>query len=56
MTEAFRAMSELVRKSMGLPDLRVVVIPHPLFDKTEPELRAIAAAVADDVVAALVEP
>lgn len=41
--------------ALGMPDLRLAVIPHPLADRTPAQLEEVVDAVLDDVVAALTE-
>jgi Skp family chaperone for outer membrane proteins len=38
---------------LGAPDVRRVFVAHPVQDRTDDEMRAMAAAVADDLLAAL---
>jgi hypothetical protein len=38
---------------LGAPAARRVFVPHPVQDRTDEEMRAMAAAVADELVAAL---
>ena len=38
---------------LGAPGVRRVFVPHPIQDRTDEEMRAMAAAVADELVAAL---
>ena len=38
---------------LGAPAARRVFVPHPVQDRTDDEMRAMAAAVADELVAAL---
>ncbi len=38
---------------LGAPGARRVFVPHPVQDRTDDEMRAMAAAVADDLIAAL---
>ncbi len=38
---------------LGAPGVRRVFVPHPVQDRTDDEMRAMAAAVIDDLVAAL---
>ncbi|MBI2865439.1 MAG: hypothetical protein HYX94_12870 [Chloroflexi bacterium] len=53
MTEWFLSLAEATRKAKGLPDLPLVVVPHP-FD-TIPEAAVLAAAdrLFNEVVSAL---
>ena len=38
---------------LGAPGVRRVFVPHPVQDRTDDEMRAMAAAVADELIAAL---
>ncbi len=38
---------------LGAPGIRRVFVAHPVQDRTDDEMRAMAAAVADDLIAAL---
>ncbi len=40
-------------KLLGAPDLRRVLVAHPIQDRTDQELRAMAAAAIDELLAAL---
>jgi len=51
-TEFVDAAAAQVR-SIGL-DVRRVFVPHPIQDRTDDELRALAEAAVDEIVAALV--
>jgi hypothetical protein len=51
-TEFVEAASAQVR-SIGL-DVRRVFVPHPIQDRTDDELRALADAAVDDILATLV--
>ena len=39
--------------ALGAPDVRRVLVPHPVQDRTDEELRAMARAVVQDVLAAI---
>jgi len=39
--------------ALGAPDARRVLVPHPVQDRTDEELRAMARAVVQDVLAAI---
>ena len=39
--------------ALGAPDARRVLVPHPVQDRTDDELRAMARAVVEDVLAAV---
>ena len=38
---------------LGAPEARRVFVPHPVQDRTDDEMRAMAAAVVDELIAAL---
>jgi len=40
-------------EALGAPDARRVLVPHPIQDRTDDELRAMARDVVDDLLAAL---
>lgn len=42
-------------EALGLPEVRHIIVPHPIQDATDDEMRAKADAIVDAVVAALVE-
>lgn len=46
-TDAFEAMADLEKSALGVPDLGVAIIEHPLVYRTPEEIEAIA----DDLVA-----
>jgi hypothetical protein len=39
--------------ALGAPDARRVLVPHPIQDRTDDELRAMARAAVDDLVGAI---
>ena len=39
--------------ALGVPEARRVLVPHPVQDRTDEELRAMARAVVQDVLAAI---
>ena len=39
--------------ALGAPDARRVLVPHPVQDRTDDELRALARGAVDDLVAAI---
>jgi hypothetical protein len=55
VTEPFAAMAEIETRGMNMPDLPVLVIPHPLVTRRHEELSAVADAFVDRVVDALLE-
>jgi hypothetical protein len=40
-------------EALGAPDVRRVLVPHPIQDRTDDELRAMARAVVDEALEAL---
>jgi len=53
-TQAFEGLSVAVAKGQQAADLRRVVLPHPLNDRPEPEIRAELARRLPQIVAGLV--
>ncbi len=51
-TTAFREAADAQSRSLGF-EPAVVYVPHPIQDRTDEELRAIADAALDDVLVAL---
>ncbi len=51
-TEPFATMAKLEAMGMGLPELPIVVTPHPLMTRTQAELRGMAEALLPRVVEA----
>jgi hypothetical protein len=49
----FAEAAEAQRKMLGMDGARYVLVDHPIQDATDDEMRAKAAAVIEDVVAAL---
>jgi hypothetical protein len=45
--------AESQARSLGVPELARVFVPHPIQDRTDDEMRALADAVIDEVVAAI---
>jgi hypothetical protein len=52
-SSVFRDVAAAEARNLGQPAARRVFVPHPVQDRTDEEMRAMAAATADDVVAAL---
>ena len=55
-SDTFADGAERQAALLGQPDLRRAFVAHPVQDRTDDELRAMARAVADEVVAALSRP
>lgn len=49
----FAEAAEVQRKALGMEDGRYVLVPHPIQDATDEEMRGKARAVLDGVVRAL---
>ena len=54
-TEAFRSLALLQAKAMGVPDLAIALVDHPLGGIPEEEAIAKAGAIAEDVAARVQE-
>ncbi len=52
----FVQAAEVQSKALGFSAVARVFTPHPIQDRTDDEMRALADAAVDDVVAALVDP
>lgn len=52
-SSVFRDVAAAEAQNLGQPALRRVFVPHPVQDRTDDEMRAMAVATADEVVAAL---
>lgn len=50
VTKAFEGLARAAAKGQGMPDLRLVVLPHPLDPLPEPEIRQIARRHADMII------
>ena len=55
VTEVFENLARTAARAQGYPDLRLLVLPHPMESRPEPEVRAIARARFRDLVGLLVE-
>jgi hypothetical protein len=51
----FVGAAEAQSKSLGMPDVNRVFVPHPIQDATDDEMRERADEVVDQVIAALVD-
>jgi len=45
--------ADVQAKALGLPDVRRIIVPHPIQDATDDEMRGKADAIVEEVVAAL---
>jgi hypothetical protein len=52
-SSVFRDVAAAEAQNLGQPAIRRVFVPHPIQDRTDDEMRAIAVATADEVLAAL---
>jgi hypothetical protein len=52
-SSVFAQAAEVQAQALGQPDARRVLVPHPIQDRTDDELRAMARSVVDEVLAAL---
>jgi hypothetical protein len=51
----FMSAAEAQSRSLGLPQVKRVFVPHPIQDRTDAEMRERAEAVAADLIEALVD-
>ena len=49
----FADAAEVQARALGLPEVRRVLVPHPIQDATDDEMRAKADAIVDAIVTAL---
>lgn len=52
-SSVFREVADAEARNLGQPAIRRVFVPHPIQDRTDDEMRELAVAVADEVLAAL---
>jgi hypothetical protein len=52
-SSVFRDVAAAEARNLGQPAIRRVFVPHPVQDRTDDEMREMAAAVAGEVLAAL---
>lgn len=52
-TLPFRTLAQVRRESLGLPDLPVLFLPHPMMTKTTAEIEQLADQVVEEVVQSL---
>ena len=55
VTAVFENLARTAARAQGYPDLRLLVLPHPMESRPEAEVRALARARFHDVVALLAE-
>jgi hypothetical protein len=56
VTEVFENLARTAARAQGYPDLRMLVLPHPMESRPEAEVRALAAARFGELVGWLTEP
>lgn len=56
VTTEFRAQGDFVARSLGMPDVPRVILPHPVAGTGRDHIRAVAEGCADAVLAALGRP
>lgn len=52
-SSTFIDAADVQAKALGLPEVRRVIVPHPIQDATDDEMRAKADAIVDEILAAL---
>jgi hypothetical protein len=52
-SDAFEQAAEEQSRKLGQPALHRAFVPHPVQDRTDDELRALAGAIVDEALAAL---
>jgi alkanesulfonate monooxygenase SsuD/methylene tetrahydromethanopterin reductase-like flavin-dependent oxidoreductase (luciferase family) len=52
-SSAFQEAAEAQARALGLPEVRYVLVPHPIQDANDDEMRAKADAIVDHVIGAL---
>jgi hypothetical protein len=55
LTEVFENLGRTAARAQGYPALRILVLPHPMEARREPEVRAIARERFDELFRFLVE-
>jgi hypothetical protein len=53
MTSEFTGAAQTQSDALGMPDVRRVVVPHPIQDRTDDEIHARAEAVVEELIEAL---
>ena len=53
LTNEFEGAAQTQADALGLPDVRRVVVPHPMQDRTDDEMHARAEAVVEQLIEAL---
>ena len=52
-SDVFVQAAEAQARALGFPNARRVFVPHPIQDRTDDEMRALAEAAVEDVIRAL---
>ncbi len=52
-SSVFREVAAVEAQNLGQPALRRVFVPHPIQDRTDDEMREMATATAEEILAAL---
>jgi hypothetical protein len=55
VTEVFENLGRTAARAQGFPELRILVLPHPMEARPEAEIRAIARARFRELIGLLVE-
>ncbi len=55
VTAVFENLARTAARAQGYPDLRMLVLPHPMESRSEADVHAIVRARFDDLMALLVE-
>lgn len=55
ITEPFQSMVASQARNLGLPGYHNVMVPHPIYAKTDDELRSLARSIAESVRRQLTE-
>jgi hypothetical protein len=55
VTEVFENLARTAARAQGYPDLRLLVLPHPMESRPDAEVRTIAAARFHELIALLAE-
>jgi len=55
VTQVFENLARTAARAQGYPDLRVLVLPHPMESRPEADIRAIARARFHELMALLAE-
>ena len=55
-SDEFRDAADVQARALGMPDVARVFVPHPIQDRTDAEMIALADGACDAIVAALTDP